>query len=344
MKKTNKYLSLFLAIMMVIQVMYSPLSAIADQVEVKYRAYTSSRNPEFVEIEKIGDATNGTEVGYCLNYHKAYPKIKDFDGKHAEYTKSEDNKFDKLDIEAKNKENLYDNLRRVLYNGYPTDGAHLVEYGKISASRLRYLTQYAVWHYTDDKTADDSNLSGTEKEIFEELINSNSEELRKVPDDFKPSVFQNDKTIMADRSQNAHKPYFQNLISSPKSDNKTYDIYAQKIWEGMSNKEKPEVLFELQDRKTGNAVNLTGNGNKNPKAISVSKDRDKSDLVVWKNLKKSPDNYKVVERYKENHEENVKKYISSELNGNGREESPYSYTNMYDNAQFILQIDIHKNG
>ncbi|MDK8278531.1 MAG: SpaA isopeptide-forming pilin-related protein, partial [Peptostreptococcus anaerobius] len=322
--------------------MYSPLSAIADQGEVKYRAYTSTRNPEFVEIEKIGDTSNATEVGYCLNYSKAYPKIKDFDGKHAEYTKSEDNKFESLDIQAPNKDDLYDNLRRVLYNGYPTDGAHLVEYGKISASRLRYLTQYAVWHYTDGKTADNFNLSGTERKIFEELINSNSEELRKVPDDFKPSIFQNDTKIMADRSKGAHKPYFQNLISSPKSDNKTYDIYAQKIWEGMNNKDKPDVLFELQDRITGNKVELTGDGNENPKAISVSKDSDKSDLVVWKNLKKSPDNYKVVEKYKENHEANAKKYISSELNGNGRKESPYSFTNMYDEAIFISKIDIHK--
>ena len=53
-------------------------------------------------------------------------------------------------------------------------------------------------YYTDGKNAKDFNLSGSEKEIFESLINPDSENLRKVPDSFNPTLFKNDKSIKAE--------------------------------------------------------------------------------------------------------------------------------------------------
>ncbi|WP_308578119.1 SpaA isopeptide-forming pilin-related protein, partial [uncultured Parvimonas sp.] len=350
MKKSKRIFAFLFALVMLMQTTFVSFGSFAEETPKKFKAYANSRTPEFIEIGEIdGGQVKNRMVAYCLNYKFAYPKVKELKDKSAEYTKLDSKDLKDLET-TKNDKDLYENLRRVLYNGYPTDGAHFVEFGKISENRMRFLTQYAIWYYTDGKNAKDFNLSGSEKEIFESLINPDSENLRKVPDSFNPTLFKNDKSIKADNSANAHKPYFQNLIGSPKSDDKTYDIYAQKVWEGMkcsnnpegSNNpevkclDKPVVIFELQE-KNGKKVDIANN----PVEMTVPKDKEMSDVVVWKDLKKSPTEYKVVEKYKS--DADSKKYISSSLTGNGRKESPYTITNGKLNSSFILQIKINKH-
>ena len=336
MKKSKRIFAFLFALVMLMQTTFVSFGSFAEEAPKKFKAYANSRTPEFIEIGEIdGGQVKNRMVAYCLNYKFAYPKVKELKDKSAEYTKLDSKDLNDLETTKKD-DDLYENLRRVLYNGYPTDGAHFVEFGKISENRMRFLTQYAIWHYTDGKNAEDFNLSGSEKEIFESLINANSENLRKVPDSFNPTLFKNDKSIKADNSANAHKPYFQNLIGSPKSDDKTYDIYAQKVWEGMKGSDKPVVEFELREKNGDKKVDIANN----PVEMTVSKDKEMSDVVVWKDLKKSPTEYKVVEKYKS--DADSKKYISSSLTGNGRKESPYTITNGKLNSSFILQIKINK--
>ncbi|MBK1467932.1 SpaA isopeptide-forming pilin-related protein, partial [Parvimonas parva] len=336
MKKSKRIFAFLFALVMLMQTTFVSFGSFAEEAPKKFKAYTNARTPEFIEIGEIdGGQVKNPMVAYCLNYKFAYPKVKELKDKSAEYTKLDSKDLKDLETTKKDKD-LYENLRRVLYNGYPTDGAHFVEFGKVSENRMRFLTQYAIWHYTDEKSAQDFKLSGSEKEIFESLINPNSENLRKVPDSFNPTLFKNDKSIKADNSANAHKPYFQNLIGSPKSDDKTYDIYAQKVWEGMTGSDKPVVEFELQEKNGDKKVDIANN----PVEMTVSKDKEMSDVVVWKDLKKSPTEYKVVEKYKS--DADSKKYISSSLTGNGRKESPYTITNGKLNSSFILQIKINK--
>lgn len=336
MKKSKRIFVFLFALVMLMQTTFVSFGSFAEEAPKKFKAYTNARTPEFIEIGEIdGGQVKNPMVAYCLNYKFAYPKVKELKDKSAEYTKLDSKDLNDLETSKKDKD-LYENLRRVLYNGYPTDGAHFVEFGKVSENRMRFLTQYAIWHYTDGKSAQDFKLSGSEKEIFESLINANSENLRKVPDSFNPTLFKNDKSIKADNSANAHKPYFQNLIGSPKSDDKTYDIYAQKVWEGMTGSDKPVVEFELREKNGDKKVNIDNN----PVEMTVSKDKEMSDVVVWKGLKKSPTEYKVVEKYKS--DEDSKKYISSSLTGNGRKESPYTITNGKLNSSFILQINANK--
>ncbi|HHJ2557565.1 TPA: thioester-forming surface-anchored protein [Streptococcus pyogenes] len=155
---------------------------------------------------------------YCFNLNRFEPRkegsyfpnwYKKWDGDEEIFTKHADSP------RMKGKE-LSDNILRVMYNGYPNDGNGIMR--DLDPLNAILVTQYAVWHYSDnsqyqietlwESEAKEGKISGSQvtlmREALKKLIDPNLEAtaVNKIPSGYRLNIF---------KSENED---YQNLLSA----------------------------------------------------------------------------------------------------------------------------------
>ncbi|WP_369350668.1 SpaA isopeptide-forming pilin-related protein [Streptococcus hillyeri] len=301
----------------------------SSQYAGRYQAYSSATADGVykIDIAKIGNDGKLSEemVAYCLQYAYAFPGSVNNELRPAIYDKT-----DLTNTDIDNFDSKKDKLNAILYYGYPTDGNHYVEDKVISATRLRALTQYAIWNVTDGKTAKDFHLSGKEEEIFNKLISGDLT----APADFKPVFFKNDRTLQASPTALKNKKYYQHLIASEKAP-VSYKVFAQKRWSTAPNPlAETTVTFKLVN-KDGSKAEEISDGDAE-KVLTTKAKETASNVVTWENLPKHASNYKIIEVGKK------EGFMAGPLTGTGREDSPYTITNDKTDTLSIPNIEVTK--
>ncbi|WP_303972019.1 SpaA isopeptide-forming pilin-related protein [Streptococcus merionis] len=300
-----------------------------NQYADRYQAFSSVTADGLYKIDIAQISDDGSlldeMVAYCLQYTYGFPGAIDNELRPAIYDKEELTNADITDFDSKK-----DKLNAILYYGYPTDGNHYVEDKIISATRLRALTQFAIWYVIDNKKAADFNLSGTELEIFNKLISPDL----KAPTDFAPVFFKNDRSIQANPSAHGNKQYYQHLVASKRA-SVSYKVFAQKLWETAPNAAtETSVTFKLVNKDGSQIEGLTEE--QATKTLTTKAKEKSSDVVSWDNLPKNAQSYKIVEVTK------LDGFTSSPVTGSGHETSPYTITNSKTDIQAVPTITVTK--
>ncbi|MEY8463453.1 SpaA isopeptide-forming pilin-related protein [Streptococcus merionis] len=300
-----------------------------NQYADRYQAFSSITADGLYKIDIAQISDDGSlldeMVAYCLQYTYGFPGAIDNELRPAIYDKEELTNSDIADFDSKK-----DKLNAILYYGYPTDGNHYVEDKIISATRLRALTQFAIWHVMDNKQATDFNLSGTELEIFNKLISPDL----KAPADFTPVFFKNERSIQANPSAHGNKQYYQHLVASKRA-SVSYKVFAQKLWETAPNTAtETTVTFKLVNKDGSSIEGLTEE--QATKTLTTKAKEKSSNVVNWDNLPKNAQSYKIVEVSK------LDGFTSSPVTGSGHETSPYTITNSKIDIQAVPNIHASK--
>lgn len=93
------------------------------------------------------DASKTVSPVYCFNLRKSSPTTG------LDYTRIEGSAtaFSQLAQRARPGTNLYQDVLRVLYNGYPNNKAGIQQKYNLSDLEFAEATQYAIWYYTDSR-------------------------------------------------------------------------------------------------------------------------------------------------------------------------------------------------
>ncbi|WP_377939425.1 thioester-forming surface-anchored protein [Alloscardovia venturai] len=125
----------------------------------------------------LGDLTgkdNGTHtVVYCFNKTRKFP----VNGSTYTRVKGDENNFENLAAPGHSND-LYNNVARVIWNGYPNDASGIMKKYNLTPDTFAGITQWAVWHYTDPKEEqyvdldEVTNESEPDEKAYKELIES----------------------------------------------------------------------------------------------------------------------------------------------------------------------------
>lgn len=127
--------------------LYSKISSgqgVQKYYVVPYDLYTSELSQEQI--------ISASQVAYCFNYHHKYPPC--FKEKELLYSllpNASAEAFENACKEHKRSvsDSLYSNIVRIAHIGYPNNEAGIQEKYGLSDDVFRFLTQYAIWYYTD---------------------------------------------------------------------------------------------------------------------------------------------------------------------------------------------------
>ena len=353
-RKLSKQFSAYLSLLILLLGQFWGLSSVktfADTVDSKrYIGWTitTGETPASFD-ESIYVSPQGSHAGdladaivaYCFNYTYATPPRSDSTTNYPIYEK-ETGTAESFGQYATSKritnEELYKAVLKVMYNGFPNNAASLQ--GAISDARFRAVTQYAVWHFTDNYDAT-TILSSDELELYNTLI-GNKAGAKNVPEDATLDIYRNTMEVHASTAQGASKPEYQNLLSSRFVNKVTgeelkitpsIDIYAKKVWENANSiVKKPDVSFRLKNKATDAQVGeiLT---------VSTSESTEESNVVKWENIPGKHSDY-IVE------EVSVPEGYTSSGRGSGKGtlENPFVITNkkQSDIPAYVQSISVTK--
>ena len=353
-RKLSKQFSAYLSLLILLLGQFWGLSSVktfADTVDSKrYIGWTitTGETPASFD-ESIYVSPQGSHAGdladaivaYCFNYTYATPPKSDSTTNYPIYEK-ETGTAESFGQYATSKritnEELYKAVLKVMYNGFPNNAASLQ--GAISDARFRAVTQYAVWHFTDNYDAT-TILSSDELELYNTLI-GNKAGAKNVPEDATLDIYRNTMEVHASTAQGASKPEYQNLLSSRFVHKVTgeelkitpsIDIYAKKVWENANSiVKKPDVSFRLKNKATDAQVGeiLT---------VSTSESTEESNVVKWENIPGKHSDY-IVE------EVSVPEGYTSSGRGSGKGtlENPFVITNkkQSDIPAYVQSISVTK--
>ena len=174
MKKLKTSIAILILVLMSITGVMKPVTVYADG------EYYVGKDPYegFNHALSITDTRTGEKVvGYCYNANKPWPGWKNYVTKIENATQDQ---FVQLDGNARDKEHLKEHILSVCYKGFPRDGIGLKEKYGLDNATFRFLTQLAVWYYTDSLGMKDSAIWNTYswmvdakgEQAFNELVNT----------------------------------------------------------------------------------------------------------------------------------------------------------------------------
>ena len=144
-----------------------------------YTDYATIKNDfSFYEMyyHKYGE-TSTSELAYCINRGMYDPSPMDqFDFTRLFYEENlvkDTELLDNVTNKELTAEELNDNIKRVIYNGHPTNASGIKEKYGLDDEEFRFITQQAVHHYTDGANWSGEQLGGEQNYIdaYNELIN-----------------------------------------------------------------------------------------------------------------------------------------------------------------------------
>lgn len=129
------------------------------------QANTANADSYYVRKEQHGDygnalyvknhATGEDVVAYCYNVHKAWPGREQSVIKYGDATNEQ---FVQLAGKVRDPNNLKKQVMEVCYKGFPRNGTGLKEKYNLPDDAFRFLTQSAIWYYTDSINIEQSGI------------------------------------------------------------------------------------------------------------------------------------------------------------------------------------------
>ena len=165
MKKVKTSIAILILVLMSITGVMKPVTVYADG------EYYVGKDPYegFNHALSITDTrTGGKVVGYCYNANKSWPGWKNYVTKIENATQDQ---FVQLDGNARDKEHLKEHILSVCYKGFPRDGIGLEKKYGLSKGTFRFITQLAVWYYTDSLGMKQSAIWNT----YSWMVDANAE-------------------------------------------------------------------------------------------------------------------------------------------------------------------------
>lgn len=180
----------FIKVLLSFFTLFLILPLYAEEEEKQYIGYAQSQDGEYVYstissgqgVQKYyvvpDDIYNSdlsqemiiseSTVAYCFNYHNHYPPC--FQQPSIQYSFLSNASIEAFDQAVTQKrvegKELYANIIRIVQLGYPNDLAGIQENYHLNDDAFRFLTQYALWYYTDsmDLRFKDGQITIYEKE------------------------------------------------------------------------------------------------------------------------------------------------------------------------------------
>ena len=138
-----------------------------------------------IYVQKLGEngePTGSSQVVYCFNLTKAAPTSKHVSAAERVFYEREIGTCDNFRMYADNKK-LGDSAEKdtlnVLFKGFPQNGTGIMDKYNLDEEEFRYVTQCAVWFYTDDGPTELSTGSDDMKAAYREMIRSENKNLAK---------------------------------------------------------------------------------------------------------------------------------------------------------------------
>lgn len=175
MKKLKTSIAMLILALLTIIGVIQPITAYAaDSYTVLAKSYGDYHKALYVK-----NTTTGEEVvGYCYNAHKGWPGIREQSVK--KFENASNDQFIQLASGPRDREKLRENVLGVCYKGFPRDGIGLKKKYNLSNDVFRFITQSAVWYYTDSLNIEGSGIWATyswmvddnARKAYNELINT----------------------------------------------------------------------------------------------------------------------------------------------------------------------------
>ncbi|MFD0704384.1 thioester-forming surface-anchored protein [Alloscardovia venturai] len=145
----------------------------------------------------VGDDGKVHTVVYCFNNTKKVPET----GLGYERMQGNEDTFVSL-AHPNHKSDLYSNVSRVIWNGYPNDASGIKEKYNLTNDEFAAATQWAIWHYTDNTDYPAYRDGGNFDNAYLDLVDSSKAEA--APANMVLDIYKADN----DRYQNAVTAHF----------------------------------------------------------------------------------------------------------------------------------------
>lgn len=175
MKKLKTSIAMLILALLTITGVIQPITAYAaDSYTVRATSYGDYHKALYVKNTTTGEDV----VGYCYNAHKGWPGIREQSVKKIENASND--QFLQLASGPRDREKLRENVLGVCYKGFPRDGIGLKKKYNLSNDVFRFITQSAVWYYTDSLNLEGSGIwityswmvDDNARKAYNELINT----------------------------------------------------------------------------------------------------------------------------------------------------------------------------
>lgn len=175
MKKLKTSIAMLILALLTITGVIQPITAYAaDSYTVRATSYGAYHKALYVKNTTTGEDV----VGYCYNAHKGWPGIREQSVKKIENASND--QFLQLASGPRDREKLRENVLGVCYKGFPRDGIGLKKKYNLSNDVFRFITQSAVWYYTDSLNLEGSGIwityswmvDDNARKAYNELINT----------------------------------------------------------------------------------------------------------------------------------------------------------------------------
>lgn len=123
----------------------------ADAYTVRKEQHGDYGNALYVKNRATGEDV----VAYCYNVHKAWPGREQSVIKYGDATNEQ---FVQLAGKVRDPNNLKKQVMEVCYKGFPRNGTGLKEKYNLPDDAFRFLTQSAIWYYTDSINIEQSGI------------------------------------------------------------------------------------------------------------------------------------------------------------------------------------------
>ncbi|SDL87986.1 Cna B-type domain-containing protein [Streptococcus equinus] len=185
----KKYLKITFALLTTIFAAIGSTNVYAETTFSIYKGYVNNANKTSDERMNINhlyvDDNDRTIVTYCFNFHKNYPLTRGEDFTKDLNVTPDQMKSNTSSILASGE--LYDAIMKVLYNGYPNNKSAIKEKYNLTDDEFRAITQYAIWHFTDNSYISDSYFQNANRQgAYSELINVSN---LTYPESFKLNLY-----------------------------------------------------------------------------------------------------------------------------------------------------------
>lgn len=261
MRKLKNLLTVIVLGAMSIVTLMNPITVSAAG---NYQAYVDyAPSGEYKHKILINDPDLGQKdiVGYCFNAHKVWPSWSQ--KYYYKYSNATQDQFLTLASTPNGGQDLKKRIMEVCYKGYPNDSIGLKKKYGLSTDQFNFVTQLAIWYYTD-------SISPRNSAIFSTYAGLWNENVEKAYNDIisKPVNLPNNYFLDLFYKENNATSTLQNVLSTRL--NKDYTniesekikkVVVKKTWEmyGHDESEKPNsVQVQLyEDGQLYQTVDLT---------------------------------------------------------------------------------------
>lgn len=265
-KLKNLLVAIVLGAMSIVTLM-NPITVSAEQ-DFAIRLFQSGYGPgKYNHKILISDLGRTDIVGYCFNATRQWPAVRN--QYYIKYSNASESQFKQLATKARDGgENLKKHILEVCYKGYPHDGIGLKKKHNLSTDQFNFVTQLAVWYYTDSFEPENAEIFKTYSDMWDQNAkNAYKDIINKpvnLPSNYELDIYHKDGTQNGAKLQNVLSTRLAKDYVNPNPDpepEKTKKVIVKKTWEmyGHEESEKPDKVQVqlLKDGKPHKTVDLT---------------------------------------------------------------------------------------